>query len=367
MSDRVLQARVAESLDRATDWLTGLAAGDGAYRMSAAHDPNAYPGTLLVGTYDVVLCLGLLNAIERVDTKTTARFLLRHRLPDGRFANPDMRAEDCFKREGAGETRRYIDFHVTNYALGALDYLTDEPAVLTFIEPFLSDRGLHNWLDERDLRDPWLEGNNIVNLGSFFELAARQKDVRAVLRLRELLDWHLDCQDPTTGFWLSDDPTDANVQLHAMAGATHNLHLFWAFDEPLPYCDRMMAYCLSLPTEASTACLDVDPIDIIIHLYRLYGLEPDRAPVWLSRKLDSLLDFQNADGGFPDDLTGTRKLDGWIKGYEEPQGLSNAFATYFRCLAIAMIADTLWPGWRPFRFRKMLGIGYAQTRWKATA
>ena len=49
-----------------------------------------------------------------------------------------------------------------------------------------------------------------------------------------------------------------------------------------------------------------------------------------------------------------------MRGYEEPQGLSNTFATWFRWIAIAMIADHLWPGWRDWNFLRMIGIGYRQ-------
>jgi hypothetical protein len=57
-----------------------------------------------------------------------------------------------------------------------------------------------------------------------------------------------------------------------------------------------------------------------------------------------------------------RRQDGWVKGYEEPQGLSNTFSTWFRWIAIAMICNCLWPRWQPFaggwKFRQMTGIGY---------
>jgi hypothetical protein len=71
-----------------------------------------------------------------------------------------------------------------------------------------------------------------------------------------------------------------------------------------------------------------------------------------------LLDFQNADGGFCDIREGSRRQDGWVKGYEEPQGLSNTFATWFRWIAIAMIADVLMPRFWRWNFRRMIGIGY---------
>jgi hypothetical protein len=58
-----------------------------------------------------------------------------------------------------------------------------------------------------------------------------------------------------------------------------------------------------------------------------------------------------------------RRQDGWVKGYEEPQGHSNTFSTWFRWIAIAMVARCLWPDWKPFsgnwKFRRMVGIGFA--------
>jgi hypothetical protein len=74
--------------------------------------------------------------------------------------------------------------------------------------------------------------------------------------------------------------------------------------------------------------------------------------------LPALLEIQNEDGGFWDEREGVRRQDGWIGGYAEPQGLSNTFATWFRWIAIAMIADLLWPGWQDWRFRAEPGIGY---------
>ncbi len=55
-----------------------------------------------------------------------------------------------------------------------------------------------------------------------------------------------------------------------------------------------------------------------------------------------------------------------LKGYEEPQGLSNTFATWFRWIAIAMIADVLWPGRRglalpPHDRHRLQGCGLART------
>jgi hypothetical protein len=84
----------------------------------------------------------------------------------------------------------------------------------------------------------------------------------------------------------------------------------------------------------------------------------DEIEAWLRALLPELLAFQNADGGFVDVREGVRRQDGWVRGYEEPQGLSNTFATWFRWIAVALIAEQLWPRRWPWRFRRMVGIGY---------
>jgi len=115
---------------------------------------------------------------------------------------------------------------------------------------------------------------------------------------------------------------------------------------------------LSRPTAIDTACIDVDLVDLLVHGYMLIDHRRSDIRSWLRAKLDALLDFQSPDGGFADELHGTRRQDGWVGGYEEPQGLSNTFSTWFRWIAIAMIVDCLWPGQHPWRFRRMVGIGY---------
>jgi hypothetical protein len=106
----------------------------------------------------------------------------------------------------------------------------------------------------------------------------------------------------------------------------------------------------------------VDAVDILAHGHRLTSHRRDEIRSWLMTKLEGLLAFQCEDGGFFDERHGVRRVDGWVKGYEEPQGVSNTFATWFRLIAIAMIAETLWPGWRAWRFRRMIGIGYFARR-----
>jgi hypothetical protein len=373
MNDAARADRVDRALERAGRWLLGMRVAEpaGAFRTSPAHDPARWPGVLLPGTYDAILGLGVLGGLGLLgagERAATAAFLLRHRRADGAFVNPQMRPEETWKRPGEGETAAYIAFHLTNYALGALDALGlldgPERPVLAFAEPWLQPLVLEAWLARRDLRDPWLEGNNIVNLASFLLLMTRDpadpRQGAARRALDILLDWHVRNQEPTTGFWGVGQTLDAEHHLHAMAGATHNFHIYFELGAELGCAERILDYCLGLDPGVSTACLDVDPVDIVVHLDRLQPHRRADAHRWLAAKLEALLAFQDPSGGFADAREGVRRLDGWVRGYEEPQGLPNTFATFFRCTTIALVAEALWPErYRGrFGFRRMIGIGY---------
>jgi hypothetical protein len=315
----------------------------------------------LPGTYNGVMCRHLLDAAP-TDSGPLIEWLLRHRRPDGVFRIPGMHDADVYKKPDRAETWRYIDFHVTNYALGAIDALDSlQVPTLAFAMPWLDPLTLKGWLAERDLRDPWQEGNNIVNLGSFFLLMRRfaiapPAQIDAALQI--LFAWHDRLQEPATGFWGVGQLSDPRALQHAMAGSMHNFHLWYATSRPLPCQDRAVDYALGQPPRIDSACIDVDLVDLLIHAHVLIDHRRAETRDWLRRMLDALLAFQSPDGGFADELQGERRQDGWVHGYAEPQGISNTFATWFRWIAIAMIADTLWPGWRRWNFRRMVGIGY---------
>ena len=354
-------------------WLSAMQAAGlprGVCRISAHHDADVWPGVLLPGTYNAVMCLDLIGGLEgwsQTERSSLVNWLESYRRAEGIFRVPGMRDDNVFKKPDLGETWRYIDFHVTNYSLGAIDALIPGAKPnLAFAEPFLDPQSLKAWLCDRDLNDPWQEGNNIVNLASFFLLMRRDGDqamqARVNTALNILYGWHDRYREPTTGFWGVGQLSDATRLLHAFAGSMHNFHL-WYHEGQVPVAfERAVDYCLSLPPVIDSACIDVDAVDVLVHGLRLLDYRRSDIERWLTRLLSELLDFQNPDGGFADVKTGIRRQDGWVQGYEEPQGLSNTFATWFRWIAIAMIADCLWPGGWTWRFRRMIGIGYRSPR-----
>lgn len=371
MDESALIARIGAARAATLGWLESMRAPGapaGVLRISGAHDPARWPGVLLPGTYNAVMCAELLGALDTLaggDRAGLVGWLEGFRRDDGIFRVPEMKDDEVFKKPDKAETWRYIDFHVTNYALGAIEALDpDRRPVLDFVSPYLDPRNLAAWLADRDMRDPWQEGNNIVNLAGFLMSLERfgdGGDRASVGRAIDILfDWHDRNQEPSTGFWGVGQHADPLRLLHAMAGSMHNFHIWYARGRKLPYHDRAIAYCLTLPAVVDSACIDVDIVDVLVHGLRA-GVAPEGpAHDWLARILGAILDAQNPDGGFADVREGERRQDGWVRGYVEPQGLSNTFATWFRWIAIAMAADVLWPGRWNWRFRRSIGIGYRQ-------
>ncbi|MBL8588803.1 MAG: hypothetical protein JNK46_09765 [Methylobacteriaceae bacterium] len=369
-----LAADIDAARGRTIAFLRSLQAPDapaGVLRISPFHSARDWPGVLLPGTYNGVMCLDLVGGLDGAadaGRQDLVDWMEAHRLADGRFRIPGMVDGDIFKKPDAAETWRYIDWHVTNYSLGAIEALAPgRRPNLAFIEPWLEPLTLKAWLADRDLRDPWQEGNNIVNLAGFLLLLRRVGDAEAAARVRAALEilfaWHDRLREPTTGFWGVGQLSDPTRMLHAFAGSMHNFHIWYHERRQLEGQDRAIDYCLSRPPRIDSACIDVDLVDVLVHGWRLIDHRRHEIEAWLTAMLGALLAFQNADGGFCDVRTGVRRQDGWVKGYEEPQGLSNTFATWFRWIAIAMIADVLWPGRWNWRFRRMIGIGYRCADW----
>lgn len=335
------------------------------FRFGPSHDVARWPSMVLPGTYNAVMGLRLLgHDFTDQERDRLAAVIRSFALPDGAFRMPQMTPQDVFKKPDADETWRYLDFHLSNYALGGMEALDRLDGVrFDFVRPFLQPQFLEAWLARRDLRDPWLEGNNLVNLGSFLLLLAHHGDAddrdRAGHALDLVMDWHARNQEPSTGFWGVGQHHDPRQRLHAMAGATHDYHLYYALGRPIPSIERAVDYCLGLPPDIVSACIDVDTIDILVHAAVRSAYRVDEVRAWCERWVRRIVAVQNPDGGFFDERQGILRFDGWVGGYWEPQGGSNTFATWFRCIAMAMCARLLWPDMR-FGFRRMIGIGYAR-------
>ena len=368
-----LSQSVDNALAKTLGFLRMLEAGgtcpEGVVRFCTSHDTANWPGMLLPATYNAAMCLDLIGGLDswhEAKRKRLAAWLLSHRRADGVFRIAGMDDTNTFKKPDPVETWTYVDFHVTNYSLGAVMALTpDEPPVLDFARPWLDPVHLKAWLSERDLRDPWLEGNNIVNLASFLLLLARhgndETKARVGAAMGILRAWHDRLQEPATGFWGVGQSLGGDHLLHAMAGSMHNFHLWYASGWRLPYQERAVDYVLSRDPSWHSACIDVDEVDLLVHAAQTLDHRRSEIDNWLARKLSAIVGNQNADGGFADTFDKPWRQDGWTGGPVFAPGVSTTFATWFRWIAIAMIDDHLWPGRRNWQFRPMIGIGYRRS------
>ncbi len=323
------------------------------WRHSPTHDVAAYPSHLLYGTWAGVLATVLLGQHRGFDADTMARIgraLGHFQQSDGAFA---MRVPVSQRGDHDEE---YLALHCTNYAVGALRALGISPAQrLAFTDRLATPASLTNWLAGRDLTRPWREGNNIVNLASFYAVLAEDGHVWARERLEELADWHDAHQNRETGFWHTDNGMHRAGLLSAVAGGAHNLHLYYYLDRPVPRANRIIDSCLRLGyLGVDSACVDIDVVDILSHL-RWIGHRVREIDSVLERYLLELLPLQNADGGFGDNYVTPQTTYGLVT----PLGVSTTWTTYFRLATLGMVACTLLPDQgEHWAFRNTIGMGY---------
>jgi len=354
-----LEKRVAGARERVREWLDTMLVEDqpfGVHRASDYHDVSEFPSMLLPATYNATHCRVLLGDYDDLapgQRDALVEFINGFQQEAGNYRMPQMRKENIYY-----PTWEYIDFHTTNYAMGAILSVGGKMTrTLQFVEKYCSPESLREWLSRRNMTDPWNEGNNIVNIAGFYFILAEQGDERMGELIEQLFRWHEETQDPQTGYWLDKDAQPPVHPMVAMAGAAHNFHIYYYLNRPLKHVERIVDHCLGFVGDGVTsACVDIDVVDILANMYR-YGYRTADIEAGFEKKLADLLEFQNSDGGFADTCAGDRRFDGW-NSYVEPQGLSNCFATWFRTATMGMICEALFPGAFRWRFRNTIGIGY---------
>ncbi len=343
-----MQSKIDLARKRAEQYLLSLQVRPGVFDFSK-HNGGREAGMLLPGTYDAVNALALMKRLDASWTSDSIAFLQSFRRRDGFFRMPGMK-----KDELTYPSFEYDNLHITNYAMSALDSLGWHPQAneLRFVKRYIGKR-LEKWLKKRDLAKPWSEGNYLVNVASFLIEGTLVDVPRCNEGVRTILQWHSEVQDEF-GFFHDTAIEDLT---NAFAGAAHNFHLYYYFHLPVPQYRAVVDYMLTRPTAADSACIDVDEMDILFH-FSAFGYRVPEIHSWAERKLESILALQREDGGFPDALYGELTFDGWKK-YREPQGASNAFAAWFRLIAIGMADTMLYGRGESWTFRRTIGIGYA--------
>lgn len=334
------------------------------WRMGPHHDAVQQPGLLLHGTWCGVYLSVLLG--DHVNWSVDFRKGVIATLQAGQQDEGYFQLGLWSEQEHFLHSWQYARFHATNYTLGALRLLDETPAKpLVFLEIFRDKSVLRNWLDARCMAHPGMEGNNIVNLASFFLEHARQGHCWAQTAFDELLEWHLKIQNLSTGYFdRLEHNTYFNI-VHSVTGASHNTHLFWWTNRPLPMAERYIEDCLRIASHGSgRACTDIDITDLLVHLVATPTIVDQplkhRIGTALALIAADLAKRQNSDGGFNDAIVGQFNL----AGYRTPHIDSNLWATWFRMATLGMIAEAL--GLEEtglWRFRNTIGMGYRRANY----
>jgi hypothetical protein len=232
---------------------------------------------------------------------------------------------------------------------------------------------LADWLDRRNLKSAWFEGNNILFVGQLLVYLRDEEghpDAQAALDgWFEWLDQHM---DPATGLWGTNGYCPA---MEAVYGGYHQLLVYYHENHPIRNSQGLADTVLGLqhpdggfnPRGNGGACEDVDSVDILVNLYKRSDYRRPEMRCALRQCLRHILALQNSDGGFPYNRD-CRQSHMGIPGTEASPNQSTMFATWFRIHTLALMAEILTdePELQfPFRFTNNLSMGWHQTWNKA--
>ncbi|CDH43063.1 prenyltransferase/squalene oxidase repeat-containing protein [Candidatus Contendibacter odensensis] len=263
----------------------------------------------------------------------------------GMFIGPELR--DWTPQENAKHDREHLLLHLNCAAIpAALQFDVPIRYPLKFAYRFRELDYLKSWLDQRDLRDAWLEGNNLLFVGQLLVyLRDLENDPTAQNALDYWFNWLDSRIDPKTGLWGTDGFCSPFV---AMAGGYHQLLVYYYENHDYPYEKALIDTTLALqhvdggfcPSGGGGACEDVDAADILVNMYKKIDYRRAEIRVALRRLLPTILKSQNQDGGFSY-KKGIVQSHMGIPDTVAEIDQSTAFATWFRIHTLGLMAEIL--------------------------
>ena len=335
--------------------------------LTPAGSPSVANGAVtLYGTCYSLLAMHYLG--EDVDVASDIRdFVLSAQdATTGLFAGPELVGFE--PPPAAKHDRDHVLLHLTCTVLPFCQQFSIKPRhPIHSAHRFCDLSVLERWMGERDLRQAWLEGNNILFVG---QLLAYLRDVErhpgAADALKLWFAWLDAHADPKTGLWGTDGFCSAP---EAVYGGYHQLLVYYHENHPLPNAGGLVDTVLAFqhndgsfhPDGNGGACADVDSVDILVNCYKRADYRRAEIRHSLRRCLRHILSTQNADGGFPYYRNRPQSHMG-IPSTEAGPNVSCTFPTWFRIHTLALIAEVL-PNETalagiPFRFNRAFGMGW---------
>jgi hypothetical protein len=332
--------------------------------------PNG-PRTLY-GTCYALLARFYLGSDEPLPGRTK-KFILECQDPEsGLLVGPELRGFSAM--EDVLHTREHLLLHLTCTVLPVCrQFRVKLPSSVRVAHTFCELNYLLDWLDRRNFKNAWFEGNNILFVGQLLVYLRDEEghpDAPAALdRWFEWLDRHI---DPATSLWGTNGCCSAK---EAVYGGYHQLLVYYHENHPIRNPQGLVDTVLELqhpdggfnPHGNGGACEDVDSVDILVNLYKRSNYRRPEIRCALRQCLRHILALQNPDGGFPYNRDRPQSHMG-IPGTAASPNQSTMFATWFRVHTLALMAEILTdePELQfPFRFTNNLSMGWHQTWGKA--
>ncbi|MGH8614896.1 MAG: hypothetical protein ACREYF_23445 [Gammaproteobacteria bacterium] len=335
-------------------------------RFGGARSTPTGPVTLY-GTSYAALGKLYMGSDEPLSSQTR-RFILECQDPQtGLMIGPELR--NFVPSPGTLHDREHLLLHLTCAALPVCRQFGLE---LTFpvrvAHAFADQSYLRDWLDRRDLKRAWFEGNNILFVG---QLLVYLRDVEQLQSAQAALDlwfiWLDEHADTQTNLWGTNgycSPTEA------VYGGYHQLLVYYHEGHPILNQQGLVDTVLALqhldgsfhPQGNGGACEDVDCVDILINAYKRTDYRRPEIRSALRQCLRHILALQNLDGGFPYNRNRAQSHMG-VPGTEAGANVSTMFATWFRVHTLALMAEILTDEvelQQLFRFTNNLSMGWHQ-------
>lgn len=320
-------------------------------------------------------CYGLLARTYLGDTvalaPATRRFIQEGQDPQsGLFVGPELQGFQA--PQGALHDREHLQLHLTCAALPVCRQF-GIPVLhpLTAALRFCDIESLRRWLQARDLRHAWFEGNNLLFAG---QLLVHLRDAagfpEAQTALETWFEWLEGSIDPATSLWGSNGLCSP---AEAVYGGYHQLLVYYHEHRPIRNPEGLLDVVLRLqhadggfhPGGNAGACEDVDCVDILVNLYKQTGARQREIRLALRKCLAHILAQQNPDGGFSYTRNRSQSHMG-VPGTGAPANVSTMFPTWFRIHTLALMSEILTDDLQlnavPFQFSDVLSMGWHR-RW----
>lgn len=278
-----------------------------------------------------------LNKLEDIDSQKYIDYINSFQDENsGFFIGPETKENELTSKH----SWEHVLMHLTCHVLPTILLLRGKPKYkFTFLDAFKDTNWLKHWLDQRDFRDAWYEGNYLLFVGELLAFETEQGDKKAKDALNYWFEWLDNKVDPMTGLWGTQGFCNPYM---AIFGAYHQFLVYYYFNRPIKYYEKVIDTTLNCSNAiGSGACEDVDIIDILVNARKRTDYRCNDIELVLKRAVGPVLACQNEDGGFtyaqrnqPFSMMG-------IKRTAYPMPNSHMFPTWFRVHTLALLNEII--------------------------